>query len=134
MQSEIPQALLSQLSSLLHRNKLSIIEYRKNEMGEWYLSTENDAYTVIISSDRGGREHVEIQTKIRAKKGAPLRTWSIGHLRGYLEGGDEHYVFNSLAEQLQWLEPRESELFDNALLNSDDLRRWSSAAARKFLG
>ena len=103
-------------------------------MGEWYVTAGNDGYTVIISSDRGGREHLEIQTKTRAKKGAPLRSWSISHLRGFLEGGEEHYIFDSLAEQLRWVEARESELFDNALLNSDELKKWSSKAARKFLG
>ncbi len=103
-------------------------------MGEWYVTAGNDGYTVIISSDRGGREYLEIQTKTRAKKGAPLRSWSIGHLRGFLEGGEKHYIFDSLADQLSWVESRESDLFDNALLNSDELRKWSAQAARKFLG
>jgi hypothetical protein len=130
----VPEALAKQLSPLMLRRDLEFAEYHGNDMGEWYLSMENDRFSMLITRERGGREHLQIGSKIRAKKGAPLRSWTLGHLRGYLEALDTHYSFGSLDEQLTWLDSHEQELFDDSLLNAEELRKWSSKVAKKFLG
>ena len=60
--------------------------------------------------------------------------WSMSHLKGYLDGGKDHYVFKSIGEEKSWLEENEIKLFDSSLLNSDALNQWAVKASRRLFG
>ena len=79
-------------------------------MGEWYVNLEGTELFITVSHDRGGTTFIDIGTKIRRRPRAHIRYWSLGHIRGYLEGKDKHYSFSCIDEQIKWLLNNEEEL------------------------
>ena len=58
----------------------------------------------------------------------------MSHLKGYLEGGKDHYLFESTEEEISWVEKNENQLFDSSFLNSDELNQWAVKASRRLFG
>lgn len=116
------------------RNGFSVSDSDISPMGEWCVNLENTDFIISVSHDRGGNDYIEIGAKARPRKGAHLRRWSLHHLRGFLSGADDHYMFSSLKEQTDWLQSNESILLKTSLINSDDLNRWAVKVSRKFFG
>lgn len=60
--------------------------------------------------------------------------WSLSHLRGYLDGGQDHHIFGTVQEQFVWLEANIDRLLDTTFLNSDELNIWAVDASRRMFG
>ncbi len=103
-------------------------------MGEWFVTLDNKEFTIVVSRDRAGHGAIELSSKLRPRPRAHMRQWSLSHLRGFVEGLKEHYVFKDLEEQFGWLEKNQEVLFDSTLLNSDALNKWAVKASRRLFG
>ncbi len=134
MEFELPDEIKEHLFAFMSRNEFTIIESSRSEMGEWFVNMENKEFILAISCDRGGSENIEIGSKIRPKKGAPLRSWSLSHLRGFEDGLEEHYKFKSFSDQSKWLESNETAILNTAALNSEALREWAVKASKRLFG
>lgn len=123
------------ISGLLSRHSLQITQHDKSAMGEWYIYYESSEFILDISRDRSERVSISLGSKIRRKPRAQLRgPWSMSHLKGYLDGGQDHYLFESTEEEIHWLEKNEPQLFDSSFLNSDELNKWAVKASRRLFG
>ncbi len=104
-------------------------------MGEWFVYYENSEFILGIGRDRGGHISIDLGSRIRRKLRAHMRgPWSMSHLKGYLDEGKDHFIFESINEEVSWLEENEMTLFDSSLLNSDALNQWSVKASRRLFG
>lgn len=123
------------ISGLLSRHSLQIGQHDKSAMGEWYIYYENSEFILGISKDRSERVTLSLGSKVRRKPRAQLRgPWSMSHLKGYLDGGKDHYLFESTEEEISWVEENERQLFDSSFLNSDALNQWAVKASRRLFG
>ena len=123
------------ISDVLSRHSLQIGQHDKSAMGEWYIYYENSEFILDISRGRSERVSISLGSKIRRKPRAQLRgPWSMSHLKGYLDGGKDHYLFKSTEEEIHWLEKNEPQLFDSSFLNSDELNQWAVRASRRLFG
>ena len=123
------------ISGLLSRHSLQIGQHDKSAMGEWYIYYENSEFILGISKDRSERVTLSLGSKVRRKPRAQLRgPWSMSHLKGYLDGGKDHYIFESTEEEISWVEENERQLFDSSFLNSDELNQWAVKASRRLFG
>ena len=121
------------IEEVITRHELKLVKHDKSAMGEWYAYFENDEFIVSVSQDRSGFTSIELGSKNRIKPKARMRgPWSMSHLRGYLEGIDDHYKFGSIAEEASWLENNDKRLFDSSFLNSDELNKWAVNASRRL--
>lgn len=134
-----PERLLNILTTLeqllgpfVSRHSLVFGESDINAMGEWYVVLENDQFTILVTRDRGNHESIEIGSKVRPRPRAHKRQWSLSHLRGFLEGGKDHYSFKNLADQVAWLGENEEKLLDVSLLNSDEMNKWAVKASQRL--
>lgn len=119
------------LKKVIATQNLDVIDYSKSQMGEWWIKFENLEFIVVFEKDRGGFKSISIGSKKRIKPGAHLRgTWSIQHLKGFLENLETQAKFNTFGDQIAWLEENLDKLFDSALLNSDDLNKWSIQSSK----
>lgn len=130
--SNVLQIVERHLGPLVSRHGLVFGESDISAMGEWYVVLENDQFTILVSRDRGGHESIEIGAKERPRPRAHKRQWSLSHLRGFLEGGKDHYPFKNLADQVAWLEENEEKLLDVSLLNSDEMNKWAVKASQRL--
>jgi len=110
------------LGAFMARHGFALGSHDAGGMGEWYVTIENSKFTIMISHDRGGLESVEIGAKKRLRPKAQMNQWSLSHLRGFLEGSKDHYIFKNIDEQYAWLEENENKLLDPALLNSEEMK------------
>ena len=123
------------ISGLLSHHSLQIGQHDKSAMGEWYIYYENSEFILGISKDRSERVTLSLGSKVRRKPRAQLRgPWSMSHLKGYLDGGKDHYLFESTEEEISWVEENERQLFDSSFLNSDALNQWAVKASRRLFG
>lgn len=126
----MPAEIEKLTSNLVRRHDLRLIDSKAGNMGEWYATMETRDFSFCVYKERGPAVVVEIGSKTRPKKGAPLRSWSLSQLRGFLDGLCGHYEFNSIEDQVSWFDAHESKLLQTELLNSESLRKWSVKAAR----
>lgn len=90
------------LSVSLHSLKLT--QHDRSEMGEWYVTFENSEFILSVSQDRIGYVSIDLGSKVRPKRHAHLRgPWSIAHLRGFIDGINNHYQFEDIKEEGCWL-------------------------------
>ena len=123
------------IGELISRHSLQIGQHDKSAMGEWYIYYENSEFILGISKDRSERVTLSLGSKVRRKPRAQLRgPWSMSHLKGYLDGGKDHYLFESTEEEISWVEENERQLFDSSFLNSDELNQWAVKASRRLFG
>ena len=123
------------VGGLISRHSLQIGQHDKSAMGEWYIYYENSEFILDISQDRSERVTLSLGSKVRRKPRAQLRgPWSMSHLKGYLDGGKDHYLFESTEEEICWVEKNENQLFDSSFLNSDALNQWAVKASRRLFG
>ena len=121
------------MDGVISRHALTHVKYDRSDMGEWFVHYENSEFILGISKDRGDHIGIELGSKIRRKPKAQMRgPWSMGHLRGYLEGKKDHFKFEDVGEEASWLEDNETELFNSSLLNSDGLNQWAVIASRRL--
>lgn len=105
-------------------------------MGGWSFTMESPDFIVTVSQDRSGElPAICFGSKIRRRPRAQMRgPWSLGHLRGFIEGGPDHYLFGNATEMFEWLGNNLDSLLDEALLNSDELNKWAVKASRRMFG
>lgn len=118
----------------LHRTEPSSADF--STMGGWYVGWENSEFVLTASQDRSGDVlSICVGSKIRRRPRAHMRgPWSLGHLRGYLEETPGHYIFESVEDQIGWLEANLDRLLDTSFLNSDELNAWAVNASRRRFG
>lgn len=119
------EQLIDYLESLLSRRNIVYKNGAASAMGEWFLDFENVEFTLQILHDRSGGEFIEIGSKIRSKPRAHIKSWSLGFIRGFLEGQTKDHVFENLKSESEWLLENEDRIFDHALLNSAQLNSWA---------
>jgi len=114
---------------------LQMVKHDQSAMGEWYVYFESPEFILGVSQDRGGFLSIALGSKMRLRPRAHMRgPWSMSHLKGYLEGSKDHYKFSNIEAEALWLESNESQLFDSAFLNSDELNIWAVKASRRLFG
>jgi hypothetical protein len=102
-------------------------------MFEWTYKAETDEFILQILRDRGGHIGICLGSKVRRKPRAQMRgPWSLSHLRGYLDGGADHYRFTDVEEQIDWLRQNTRSLLETPFLNSDELNKWAVKASRRL--
>jgi len=135
MTTDYLQFSRSLLEGVTSRHVLKLVKHDRSAMGEWFVYYENSEFILGIGKDRGGYIGFDLGSKIRRRPRAHMRgPWSMSHLKGYLDGGKDHYVFKSIGEEKSWLEENEIKLFDSSLLNSDALNQWAVKASRRLFG
>ena len=123
------------LGSIISRHSLKIAKHDISAMGEWYVYFENADFIVGIGQDRIGHAEIELGSKLRRKPRAHMRgPWSMSHLRGFIDGCKDHYMFITLGEEASWFDNNDKILFDSNFLNSDELNKWAVKASRRLLG
>lgn len=127
------EQLIFYLESLLSRRNIVYKNGAASAMGDWFLDFENVEFTLQILHNRSGGEYIEIGSKIRSKPRAHIKSWSLGFIRGYLEGQPKDYVFESLKRESEWLVENENRIFDHALLNSAQLNSWAVKRSNNLL-
>lgn len=119
------------IAEAILKYSLEITEQDNSAMGERHVIFENSEFIVSVSQDRIGFASVELGSKLkRASKMQKRGTWSMGHLRGYMDGFSNHYVFENIKDEGRWFLEQETKLFDSTFLNSDDLNNWAIKASR----
>jgi len=105
-------------------------------MGGWWWRTENDEFIVMVEQHRSGDTFaISVGSKIRRKPRAHVRgPHTLYHLRGYVDGVKDHYIFRDSLEQLEWFETNVGKLLDTSFLNSDALNTWKVKASRRMFG
>jgi hypothetical protein len=105
-------------------------------MGAWWVSMETTEFIVTASQDRPDDVlGICIGSKVRRKPRAQMRgPWSLGHLRGFLDGNRDHFRFASGRDQLNWLQANIEQLLNTEFLNSDELNAWAVSASRRMFG
>lgn len=103
-------------------------------MGGWCVEWENTEFIVQAAQDRAGDAvGICVGSKLRRRPRAHMRgPWSLGHLRGYLDGTTNHFAFKLVDDQLVWFEQNIDRLLDSSLLNSDELNTWAVNASRRM--
>ena len=110
-------------------------EETHGSMGEGHAVLENAEFWITIERDRGGSpEWIIVGPKARPRPGAHMRSWSLSHIRGFLDGLDDHYRFQNLEDQCAWFEENHEQVLDVDLLNSDSLQRWAVQASKRLFG
>tara|TARA_R110002072_G_scaffold302161_1_gene484194 strand:+ start:3467 stop:3886 length:420 start_codon:yes stop_codon:yes gene_type:complete len=94
---------------------------------------ENDTFRISISRDRGF-ESIEIHAKARPRPRAHLRSWSMSHILGFLDGGPDHADVATLEIAAAALIQRADEVLDVSMINSDEMSTWANIASRRLLG
>jgi hypothetical protein len=123
------------IQNVIARHSLQIIEHSKSSMGEWYVRYENKEFLLDVWQDRSGYLGIELGSKIRRRPRAHMRgPWSMSHLRGYLDKGNDYYIFGSPEEEASWLDKNDNKLFNSSFLNSDELSKWAVKASRRQFG
>lgn len=130
--SNVLTTMERQLGPLMSRHSLLFGESDISRMGEWFVTLENNEFTIVVSRDRGGYEAIEIGAKERPRPRSQKRQWSLSHLKGFLEKRTNHYPFKNLEDQIAWLEENEEKLLDATLLNSDELNEWAVKASQRL--
>ena len=107
-----------------------------NSMGGWYSEYQTSEFVATISQDRSNDAvSVCIGARIRVKSRAHMRgPWSLFHLRGFIDGSDDHYIFRSISDQFAWLRANLDRILQSNLLNSEELNQWSISASRRMFG
>lgn len=107
-----------------------------DHMGGWFAEFQTGEFRVIVSQDRTGDVvSICIGSRVRPKAGTHMRgPWSLSHLRGYLDGGSDQYIFSRVEDQIAWLCENLSTVLQSSLLNSDKLNQWSVHASRRLFG
>jgi len=107
-----------------------------NSMGGWYSEYHTNEFVATISQDRSNDTvSVCMGSRIRVKPSAHMRgPWSLSHLRGYIDGSADHYVFRSIGDQFAWLRANLDSVLHSNLLNSEELNQWSISASRRMFG
>ena len=107
-----------------------------NAMGAWYLEYQTPEFLVTLSQDRTGDVAcVCVGSRIRHKPRGHMRgPWSMSHLRGYLDGMLDHFIFDSADEQISWLHDHADTILMTTFLNSNKLNQWSVNASRRLFG
>ena len=107
-----------------------------NSMGGWCVEYQSEEFIATISQDRGGDIiSVSIGSRVRHRPRGHMRgPWSLSHLRGFLDGSLDHYNFESINDQIEWLRENSKRILQSQFLNSDELNQWSVVASRRLLG
>ncbi len=106
-----------------------------SSMTAWAYSADTDEFTLEIQRDRGGHIDICVGSKVRRKPRAHLRgPWSLSHLRGYLDGNADHFIFTDVDDQIHWLQDNVQSLLHTSVLNSDELNKWVVKASRRLFG
>lgn len=106
-----------------------------SSMTAWAYYAETDEYKLEIERDRGGRIGIHVGSKVRRKPRAHMRgPWSLSHLRGYLDGSVDHFIFADVDDQIRWLQDNIESILDTTVLNSDELNKWAVTASRRMFG
>jgi hypothetical protein len=124
----------NQLAYFIEHYDFSFTESDVGSMGEWYVLLDSSELQIVVSHDRNEFTYLEIGSKVRPRPGAHLRSWSLGHIRGFLDGEDVHYQFHNLNEQIEWLKDHEDIVMKSSFINSDELNQWAVKAARIMFG
>ena len=105
-------------------------------MGGWFKQFDSEEVIVLVGQDRSGEVvSISIGSKVRCRPKAQMRgPWSMGHLRGFIEGNCEHFLFHTFDDQLIWFKAHFDYLNDSTFLNSDLLKEWSVKASRLMFG
>ena len=105
-------------------------------MGGWCAEYMSDEFRVYAAQDRSGDTiQICVGSRIRRKPRAHMRgPWSLSHMRGYLDGIPDHYLFGDIEEQIAWFRANLATLLQTSLLNSDELNQWAGEAARRRFG
>lgn len=104
-------------------------------MTAWAYYAETEEFRLDVERDRGGYVGINVGSKVRRKPRAHMRgPWSLSHLRGFLEGHSDHFVFADIEEKIRWLEDNLESLLDTSFLNSDELNKWAIKASRRMFG
>ena len=123
------------LENIISNYSLKLCKHDISAMGEWYVYFENTEFIVGIGQDRSGHADIELGSKLRRKPRAHMRgPWSMSHLRGFIDGCRDHYMFTTLDEEASWFENNDKLLFDSSFLNSDELNKWAVKASRRLFG
>lgn len=103
-------------------------------MGEGAVCYEGDEFCLQAWCDRGtnGIEYLSIGTKVRRRPRAHLNRYLLSRIRGYGDGLKDHYPFQSLDEEIEWLTANADTVMNSAFLNRDDLRQWNVEASRRM--
>lgn len=105
-------------------------------MGGWWFKSEIEEFVVQAGQDISFDSFsISIGSKLRRRPRAHMRgPWSLSHLRGFMDGGPDHYIFNAAEDQIRWMKNNISTLLDSSFLNSDELKRWAVKASRRHFG
>ena len=97
---------------------------------------ESSEFVVFAFQDRADDIlTICVGSRMRRKPRAHMRgPWSLGHLRGFIDGFYDHYIFESPTEQLDWLQANIGKLLNTPFLNSDELNTWAVKASRRMFG
>ncbi|WP_372369580.1 hypothetical protein [Candidatus Uabimicrobium sp. HlEnr_7] len=132
--NQIIEVLNNLLKELIADYKFNLDSCSTGSMGEWYALFTNEELSLEVFHDRGDCEYIQVKSKIRRRPRAHLRGFSLSHIRGFLEGKEDHYVFESLEEEVKWLIKNKEKVLDPSFINLDELNKWTIKAARKLLG
>jgi len=130
------QHITARLQEVLRTYGFTEYEDSSGSMGAWFFQTETDQVIVTAGQDRAG-DGVEIcvGAKKRRKPRAHLRgPWSLEQLRGYIEGNDDHFMFDNPDDQIGWLKNNIQSILDTEFLNSDELNNWAVKTSRRLFG
>jgi hypothetical protein len=126
--------ILNKLSYFIDRYGLAVTDSSESSMGEWYINLEGSEFFISVSHDRGGSTFIDVGTKVRKRPRAHIRDWSLGYIRGYLEGKNEHYRFSNIDDQIEWLRDNENTVMNSSFINSDDLNTWAVKVSKRMFG
>lgn len=115
-----------------------LLPVRRDEesMGGWCAEYHTDEFRVIASQDRtDDLISICVGSRIRRKPATQMRgPWSLGQLRGFLDGQRDHYLFDSVENQIDWLSQNITTVLQTSFLNSDPLNQWAVEASRRLFG
>lgn len=133
-QSTSRQLITATLQEVLRPYGFTETENSRGTMGGWFFQTESDEFIATAGQDRSGDGvGICVGSKKRRKPRAHLRgPWSLSHLRGYIDGNADHFMFNNVEDQIGWLQNNLQSILDTEFLNSDELNSWAVKASRRL--
>jgi hypothetical protein len=106
-----------------------------DSMSAWAYYAETNEFKLEVVRERDGHVDICVGSKVRRQPRVQMRgPWSLSHLRGYLDGGADHFIFADTQEQIRWLKNNIESVLDTHFLNSDELQRWAVKASRRMFG
>jgi hypothetical protein len=129
------------LAELVRRSLGLLISRRRFTLKAWgdpawdqAVLLESGEFTVHVLRERGEKAWILVGSTVRPRKRAHLRSYLLSRLVAYLGMVEDPNREVNFADEVKWLHDYEDQVFDTALLNSEDLRIWNVNAARRMFG